>query len=141
MTAPDSRCPGTDCTGYLPGGAWCTCDARPFPLDGSEPARRAVAPRALTRAEHGTTVAADQTAHTQATIAIDLLMAWSSNTLGRIASLGTLSYHAEHQAFDVVAPRLLAELDRLEAGVAHLPAIIAHARAAALAALGEGEPA
>lgn len=139
MTGPANA--GTCCNGgYRADGSWCTCDGRPFPLDGTEPTPRAVPPRALTQVEHHTAVAADDTAHTQAGLAIDLLMTWSSTTLGRIASLGTLSYHAEHQAFDIVAPRLLAELDRLEAQLRHLPAIIAHARTAALAALGEGEP-
>lgn len=93
----------------------------------------------LTRVQDTDEQLSDDLAFTQAGLAIDLLMVWSSDALGRIASLGQMSYYAEGAAFEVVAPRMLDELDRFEAQLKHLPAIIAHARIAALDALGEGE--
>lgn len=133
-------CTTTDCTGYRPDRTPCTCDARPYEPATQRDLYPKTANEAVTRRQHQLDLIATEDNHSAAVVALDDLMAWCRDVIGPVVALGQLSYHAEHQAFDLVAERLLAGLDRLEHGLAGAGPVIAAVRVAALDALGEGAP-
>lgn len=132
-------CADCEDTGYQPDGTWCTCPARPFEAPirkfGSELPDHDQ--EVVTRAEHARLLVVEDDNYTAAVVAIDELMQWCRSALGPVIRLGTLSYHAEHAAFDLAAPLVLHQLDRLEAAVVELPHFIRRLRSVALDQIGD----
>lgn len=69
---------------------------------------------------------------TEASAAIEALLLWSREVLGGLIGLGELTRYLDGDGpLGLVAPRVVRELDRTEAALAELPALLARIRRAA----------